>query len=232
MAIFIFMIGRQLHYRPGPGEGGLELLRWSLTTLLFALFLLAYVRRRPAKGLASGPVETIFPLFCAALPFAVILGPFHLEQALRLAGLPASYAWWRPLCVPWLQAFAGLSPAGLRLSPRGVEMTGLFIMALGEALTVAGMLWLGRSFSIMSEARELVTGGLYRFVRHPLYAGEILSMWGFFAARPCWWTLLGCALFNALQALRARVEEQKLTRAHPVYAEYRKKTGFLFPRLF
>jgi protein-S-isoprenylcysteine O-methyltransferase Ste14 len=108
---------------------------------------------------------------------------------------------------------------------------GLSLMAAGEALTLAGMLSLGRSFSIFSEVRELATSGLYRWVRHPLYLGEIVAVWGYVLAWPALWSI-GCALlFTALQSWRARVEERRLLEFHPGYAAYRERAGFLLPRL-
>ena len=48
----------------------------------------------------------------------------------------------------------------------------------GNALAVLVLLQLGRSFSIMAEARQLVTAGVYRWVRHPLYLAEELAVIG------------------------------------------------------
>jgi protein-S-isoprenylcysteine O-methyltransferase Ste14 len=45
----------------------------------------------------------------------------------------------------------------------------------GNALAVLVMVQHGRSFSIMAEARQLVTSGVYRWVRHPLYLAEELG---------------------------------------------------------
>jgi protein-S-isoprenylcysteine O-methyltransferase Ste14 len=48
----------------------------------------------------------------------------------------------------------------------------------GNALAVLVLVQLGRSFSIMAEARRLVTSGVYRWVRHPLYLAEELAVIG------------------------------------------------------
>ena len=48
----------------------------------------------------------------------------------------------------------------------------------GNALAVLVLVQLGRSFSVMAEARRLVTSGVYRWVRHPLYLAEELAVIG------------------------------------------------------
>jgi protein-S-isoprenylcysteine O-methyltransferase Ste14 len=48
-------------------------------------------------------------------------------------------------------------------------------MAMAEGFTAWGIWSLRRSFSITVEARALVTHGPYRWVRHPVYLGEIMA---------------------------------------------------------
>ena len=107
---------------------------------------------------------------------------------------------------------------------------GLWVMALGEAFTVFGMVSLKKNFSIMTEARDCVKDGAYRYVRHPLYAGEILSLMGYALFWPSWWNVLGALLFALLQVWRAKGEESKLIQVFPEYERYRKKTGLFFPK--
>jgi protein-S-isoprenylcysteine O-methyltransferase Ste14 len=205
--LFALAIGWQLTKFPGAGALPVELARWGLVTLLFVLFWSAYWRRRPALALASRPVEILLPLVCSGLPLAQY-PPAPVVELLGTSGA----ALWQPL-------FA--------LDPR----VGLLLMAAGEAFTVAGMFSLGRSFSIFSEVRELASTGLYRFVRHPLYLGEMVAVWGYVLAWPAPWAVACAALFTALQSWRAKVEERALIAHHPSYAEYRTRVGFLLPRL-
>lgn len=91
-------------------------------------------------------------------------------------------------------------------------------MTVSTGFTTWSMWILRRSFSITVEARELVTSGPYRWVRHPVYLGEICAA----AAVVVWrWSLLNLfifVLFVVIQMLRARKEEIKLTRK---FAEYK-----------
>ncbi len=205
--VFAVMIVRQLRFWPGFAALGVEQARWLLVTLLFVLFWSAYWRRRPALALASRPVEILLPLVCSGLPMA----QYPPNAVVELLGSGAN-ALWQPLF------------------ETGVWL-GLAIMAAGEALTVAGMLSLGRSFSIFSEVRELATAGLYRYVRHPLYLGEMIAVWGYMLAWPAPWAIACALLFTVLQSWRARVEERRLLQYHPAYADYRERAGFLWPRL-
>jgi len=205
--VFAVMIARQFTLWPGGAAFGIEQARWLLITLLFVLFWSAYWRRRPALALASRPVEVLLPLVCSGLPLAQY-PPAAVVAWLGAAGSEL----WHPL-------FA--------LNP----VIGLSIMAAGEALTVAGMLSLGRSFSIFSEVRELATSGLYRYVRHPLYLGEMIAVWGYVLAWPAAWAIACALLFTALQSWRAKIEERRLVEFHPGYVAYRDQAGFLWPRL-
>src|SRR5436309_13988981 len=58
------------------------------------------------------------------------------------------------------------------------EMVSTLLVLFGSAAAVYALVRLGRSFSMMAEARRLVTSGPYQFVRHPLYLAEELAMIG------------------------------------------------------
>lgn len=51
----------------------------------------------------------------------------------------------------------------------GARLSAALLLPASAALSAIVLTRLGRSFSLMSEARGLVTHGPYRFVRHPLY---------------------------------------------------------------
>ncbi len=88
---------------------------------------------------------------------------------------------------------------------------------------------LGRSFSLMPQARKLVTSGPYAIVRHPLYLVEeaavagVLLQYAWYAALPF------LALHLAVQIGRMQLEEKVLRNAFPDYAGYAKRTYRLIP---
>jgi len=108
---------------------------------------------------------------------------------------------------------------------------GVALFAAGYLASAVVLLWLGRSFSVMPEARRLVTSGPYRWVRHPLYATEMVVAVGIMiqVGTP-FATALG-GLHLALQVARARYEERVLAEAFPEYAGYKARTRMFIPWL-
>jgi len=86
----------------------------------------------------------------------------------------------------------------------------LFTCCMGIALALWGLLYLRGNFSIMVEGRALVTQGPYRWVRHPIYLGEIITLLGMVWMSPHWITVLGASTIIAGQLWRAWLEDRKL----------------------
>jgi protein-S-isoprenylcysteine O-methyltransferase Ste14 len=110
-----------------------------------------------------------------------------------------------------------------------------FLSAIGFVGAVASvyvMFWLGRSFSILPQARGLVTDGPYRFVRHPLYFAEFLVIFSrvFELAQP--WPFLMIAVAVGSQMARIRYEERILSETFPAYRNYARHTKRLIPGLY
>ncbi|MEP6751782.1 MAG: isoprenylcysteine carboxylmethyltransferase family protein [Candidatus Dormiibacterota bacterium] len=97
------------------------------------------------------------------------------------------------------------------------------IATVGLAYAVWGLAYLRRSFSIVPEARRLVTGGPYSLSRHPVYLGEIITAIGINLATAGWPSALAVLYFIVCELLRMRWEEGVLARAfpneYPAYAE-------------
>jgi protein-S-isoprenylcysteine O-methyltransferase Ste14 len=105
--------------------------------------------------------------------------------------------------------------------------TGLVI--LGTILSVYCIRQLGRSFSIMATARELVTEGPYKIIRHPLYGAELIAIAGAVIGH---WSpaaaVLGLAWLG-LQIRRAQNEERVLRESFPEYSDYARRVPMLVP---
>jgi len=89
----------------------------------------------------------------------------------------------------------------------------------GLAIVIAGKVTLGRSFGLMPANRGVVSSGIYRIVRHPIYLGYLVTHVAFLAATPSAWNI--AALFAADSALLARaVCEEKTLSRDPRYRTY------------
>jgi len=102
----------------------------------------------------------------------------------------------------------------------------------GSALAVVVLAQLRGSFSVMAESRELVTAGVYRIVRHPLYLAEEIAAIGVVMQFFSPWTALVLAVQIAFQLRRMANEEVVLTAAFPEYLAYRKRTARILPGIY
>ncbi len=84
---------------------------------------------------------------------------------------------------------------------------------------IAAVLSLNTSFGVVPADRGVKTGGMYRLVRHPVYATELLFMLGFVAGNLTWRNLVVGTLFLAAEVVRAWREELLLKR-NPEYLSY------------
>lgn len=80
---------------------------------------------------------------------------------------------------------------------------------------------------------HLKTNGMNAWVRHPLYFGMLLLIWGFFLVHPSD-LVLGINLVTSIYLIiGTRLEEQKLIEEFGTeYLDYKRRVGSLLPRLF
>jgi protein-S-isoprenylcysteine O-methyltransferase Ste14 len=114
----------------------------------------------------------------------------------------------------------------------GGEIAATALILLGTALAAYALTQLGRSFSVMAEARQLVTSGVYRIVRHPLYVAEEIAVIGLVIQFLSYQTLLLVAVHAGFQLRRMRNEEAILVSTFPEYGDYKEKTARLIPGIY
>jgi len=157
----------------------------------------------------------------AALRLALLLStPSVLQGGLALFALtfPLLFIVRRPARAQgpqstfWLAMFATFVPISL-LRPNGPGWAGLgeAVQVVGLGLAVVALWTLNRSFGVAPAHRGLVTRGVYKLVRHPVYTGELLSIAGYcigYASTLNWviWVLLA-----VLQVARIFAEEKLLS---------------------
>ena len=112
--------------------------------------------------------------------------------------------------------------------PRLSRPVGLALEAAGLGLRAWSMRTLGRAYSrtlLVEDEHALIETGPYRFVRHPGYAGSILTWTGFALSSrsPSVVALVGASLGSAYQR-RIAAEERLMLRDVPAYADYTART--------
>lgn len=120
-------------------------------------------------------------------------------------------------------------PGGHPLVP---SLAGASLIVMGILVQLHGKLTLGRSFGCVPAHRGLKLDGPYRLVRHPIYAGYLISHTGFVLLNPTWWNLAAYVVCYALQIPRLIAEERFL--AHDAaYAAYLERVRWrLVPGVF
>jgi protein-S-isoprenylcysteine O-methyltransferase Ste14 len=104
----------------------------------------------------------------------------------------------------------------------GFVILGLSALALGKSLT---------AHPIPGKDAVLVTDGLYRFVKHPIYSGVILIGIGLTITGGFLPHVFFFAALTLLLNYKASFEEALLAKTYAGYADYSKKTGRFVPRL-
>lgn len=90
---------------------------------------------------------------------------------------------------------------------------------VGLAIVIAGKVTLGRSFGLMPANRGIVSSGVYRLVRHPIYLGYLITHVAFLFGTPSAWNVAILMIGDTALLLRAVCEERTL--AHDAsYREY------------
>lgn len=125
-------------------------------------------------------------------------------------------------CVPFLMApvTGGSAPVGIA------------VQCIGVGISVMGLISLNRSFGIVPANRGTRTGGMYRFVRHPIYAGHLVAQLGFVIAALSVRNAAVLAASFVFLLMRIVFEEDLLKKDHE-YSAYASRTPWrLLPFIY
>jgi protein-S-isoprenylcysteine O-methyltransferase Ste14 len=203
-----------------PGQRDLPDVLARITIIV--LFTLMAVRIG-ADFLATGRLTGL--LLLASESLVVILTVFRrapsvVDRSLRARLLTAISMMGPPL----------VRPAGVdALMP---EVVTVALSTAGLLVCIGGKMSLGRSFGLMPANRGIVSTGLYRLVRHPIYMGYLITHVGFVVANPTVWNLVALVAADIALLVRATREEKTLAK-DPTYRAYQERVRWrVVPGLF
>ena len=116
--------------------------------------------------------------------------------------------------------------------PIGLTVACTVATVAGLAVMVIGATGLGRGLTatpLPNAHARLRTGGLYRFVRHPIYSGLLLTMASITVASGSSFRFLTLGVLVLLLTVKARWEEKRLTQRFEGYANYAARTPRFIP---
>ena len=137
----------------------------------------------------------------------------------------------------WMRDIPGGGILFERFLPRSYAAywTGTALVVLGLAFSVWARMHLGRNWSgtvTVKQEHELVRGGPYARVRHPIYTGLLLAFIGTAIARGEWRGVLAVLIVIAALWRKLRLEERWMSETFgDQYRDYRKHTAALIPFL-
>lgn len=164
----------------------------ALGSFLFVFLLLI----RMAQAWQGSAVALLLALQSALVAFRLVIRKDERQ------GSP-----WQIKVIAWVSAM-------LPLTAMVTGSAGAVFMVPGLFLSIWALVALGGSLSISPSDRGLVQSGPYRLIRHPMYAGELLALFGLCFANPMLWNWVILAVFGVSIYMRIVEEESILDGYH------------------
>lgn len=116
-----------------------------------------------------------------------------------------------------------------------LDIAFLFVYILGVIFNLLGRYYLGSNWGnnvVIYNDHTLVDKGVYKIVRHPLYASIIWMIYSVgFLFQNYMVIILNTFIFIPFMHYRAKQEEKELIKIFDEYDKYRKNTGMFFPKI-
>jgi len=141
--------------------------------------------------------------------------------------------------------FALLFSPSARVGPLGwrfllpvpiIAYTGFALALAGTGIAIWARIHLGQYWSdkvVLKVDHQLISGGPYARMRHPIYSGVLLGVAGTALVVGEWRGVLAFLLLLANYGVKAKREEKILAGAFAEgFSEHKRRAGFLLPRLY
>jgi len=120
------------------------------------------------------------------------------------------------------------------LSLRQIFSWTLLLASLILALLGFYLLYkVGKPEDKVENTTQLITGGLYKYIRHPLYCSLLLGGFGVFLKKPSYIGIILCVINLVAIQLTALTEEKEMVKKFGTdYSDYMAKTKRFIPFIF
>lgn len=111
---------------------------------------------------------------------------------------------------------------------------GLICFVLGGLVLKKGRSSLGLDYSDCKDSylpKKLRTTGIYSYIRHPIYSGNLLMTFGIVFVLPAYTSFILAAVLTVSYQFAVRREEKDLVNQFQVYEVYARSTGAFLPVL-
>jgi protein-S-isoprenylcysteine O-methyltransferase Ste14 len=188
-------------------------------------FLLALLVATKIGASPAGPWPSLLSSFCLA-SFYLLLALLIMTRSPAKAqadGLLPRIAAFVGTYLPWTISFFGKTDQALP------NLASTACVLIGVIMMLVTIRHLGRSFSLVPQARSVVQTGPYRWIKHPLYASEEIAVVGVVLQYLSPVTVIVLVLHIAVQVSRILYEEDLLRRNCPEYSSYEASRWRLIP---
>lgn len=193
---------------------------WFMLLALGVAIKIGSSANDPWPSLLSSSCLAVFYVLLALL---IITRPPAKAQANgllpRIAAFVGTY-------MPWTIAFFGETHQALP------NLASTVCVLIGMIMMLVTIRHLGRSFSLVPQARNVVQTGPYRWIKHPLYLAEEIAVLGVVLRNPTPLTAVLLVLHIGVQVCRIYYEEDLLRRNCPEYSDYEASRWRLIPHVW
>src|SRR6516165_558108 len=176
-------------------------------------------------GTLADPWPSLLSSFCLAV-FYLILALLIITRSPAKAeadGLLPRIAAFVGTYLPWTITFFGKTDQALP------NLLSTACVLIGTVMMLVTIRHLGRSFSLVPQARSVVQTGPYRWIKHPLYFAEQIAILGVVLQYLTPVTVIVFVLHIGVQVCRILYEEDLLRRNCPEYSSYEASRWRLIP---
>jgi len=116
-----------------------------------------------------------------------------------------------------------------------IRYISLLILILGIFIFGLALIQLNKNLSPFPTPKNdsnLIESGLYKYIRHPIYTGILLIVFGYGVYSQSEFKLIISLLLLILFYFKSSYEEQQLNKKFEKYIEFKRKTGRFFPKWF